>query len=225
MKRLLFLFIILTCFSCTKKIVQLPETTNQDITELLDVSPVYMFYDEENDSIEFNRKNMISTTNWLVNIDKRLTLKQILPHLQYLQDKRHGDGMHKNENADNYFTCNNTDLKNLSFIEFTDIFYKTNFNNDNDLDFFSENYFGVVKFNSLESIEIISEYEEYTDIEEYNISSLLKNIGELTKSDNITIKLSFNSNLSFQEYITIKSKLLTIKSDSLEILNQEIIYN
>ena len=45
-----------------------------------------MFYTKDTGDIEFNRRNMISTTNWLVNIDKRLTLKQILPHLKYLQD-------------------------------------------------------------------------------------------------------------------------------------------
>ena len=113
MKQLLFLFTFFLLTSCNKRLVQLPETTNKDITEVIDVSPVYMFYDEETDSVEFNRRNMISATNWLVNIDKRLTLKQILPHLQYLQEKRQGGEKHS---FHNYFTCNNTDLKNLSFI-------------------------------------------------------------------------------------------------------------
>ncbi len=63
-------------------------TYNEEITEVIDVSPVYLFFDEVTDSVEFNRRNMISSTNWLVNIDKRLTLKQVLPHLQYLQEKR-----------------------------------------------------------------------------------------------------------------------------------------
>jgi len=225
MKQLFFLILITLAYSCTEKTVQLPETINQDVTEVLDISPVYMFYNEENDSLEFNRKNMISTTNWLVNIDKRLTLKQILPHLQYLQDKRHGSGMHKNENARSYFTCNNTDLKNLSFIEFTNVVYQTNLDNDNDPNFLSEDYLGIVKFNSMESVEIISEYEESTEIEEFTLNSFLNNINELTKSNKVSLKMSFNSNLSFQEYISVKSKLLAIKSDSLEILSHEVIHN
>ena len=225
MKQLFFLILITLAYSCTEKTVQLPETINQDVTEVLDISPVYMFYNEENDSLEFNRKNMISTTNWLVNIDKRLTLKQILPHLQYLQDKRHGSGMHKNENARSYFTCNNTDLKNLSFIEFTNVVYQTNLDNDNDPNFLSEDYLGIVKFNSMESVEIISEYEESTEIEEFTLNSFLNNINELTKSNKVSLKMSFNSNLSFQEYISVKSKLLAIKSDSLEILSHEVIQN
>ena len=225
MKQLFALILIILSFSCTEKSVQLPETINKDITEVLDVSPVYMFYNEENGSLEFNRKNIISTTNWLVNIDKRLTLKQILPHLQYLQDKRHSNGMHKNENARNYFTCNNTDLKNLSFIEFTDVVYQTNFDIDNDPNFLSEDYLGIVRFNSMESVEIISEYEEHTEIEEFNLNSFLNNINELTKSNKVSLKMSFNSNISFQEYISIKSKLIAIKSERLEILSHEVIHN
>jgi len=225
MKQLFALILIILSFSCTEKSVQLPETINKDITEVLDVSPVYMFYNEENGSLEFNRKNIISTTNWLVNIDKRLTLKQILPHLQYLQDKRHSNGMHKNENARNYFTCNNTELKNLSFIEFTDVVYQTNFDIDNDPNFLSEDYLGIVRFNSMESVEIISEYEEHTEIEEFNLNSFLNNINELTKSNKVSLKMSFNSNISFQEYIRVKSKLIAIKSERLEILSHEVIHN
>ena len=106
MNRILLLLLIFT-FSCAERELQLPVTTTNEITEVLDVSPIYMFYDVETGEADFNRNNMISTTNWLVNIDKRLTLKQILPHLQYLQEKRRGDGIHKNENAKNYFTCFN----------------------------------------------------------------------------------------------------------------------
>ncbi len=31
--------------------------------------------------------------------------------------------MHKNEDAKNYFTCNDTSIKNLGFVEFTDVNY------------------------------------------------------------------------------------------------------
>ena len=95
MKRIITL-LVLTIFlgSCSKKNVLLPETENSNITEIKDVSAAYLFYDEtKKDSLEFNRKNLISTTNWLVNIDKRLTLKQILPHLIYLQNKQNKDSV------------------------------------------------------------------------------------------------------------------------------------
>ena len=133
--RYLSVLIILVLFSCgDEKIIQLPEIKNADITEALDVSPAYIFYDEtQPDSTLFNRKNLISTTNWLVNVDKRLTLKQAIPHLQYLQSKRRKASMHKNENAKNYFTCNNTSFKNLGFLEFTELTY---LNKEEDFDLY-----------------------------------------------------------------------------------------
>src|SRR5690606_26364139 len=121
------LFIILMfIFSCGKdKVVQLPEIDNATISEVNDISAVYIFYNEnEPDSVELNRNNLISTTNWLFNVDKRLTLKQAIPQIKLLQEKRRNAQLHKNENAKNYFTCNDLSRKNLGFIEFTDVVYK-----------------------------------------------------------------------------------------------------
>ena len=136
MKKLIVSILLLVIFGCSEqREVQLPHTSFNEITEVADVSPVYMFYDEINDTVIFNRKNLISTTNWLVNIDKRLTLQQILPHLQYLQNKRQKAGMHKNEAARNYFTCFNPKTKGLSFIDFTDVaFIEQNRLNDSSSD-------------------------------------------------------------------------------------------
>ncbi len=92
--------------SCSKdKSVLLPEIQNASITEITDISPAYIFYDEtQPDSVELNRKNLIGTTNWLFNVDKRLTLEQAMPKIMFLQDKKRNKQMRKNENARNYFT-------------------------------------------------------------------------------------------------------------------------
>ncbi len=213
MKKIIFIIFIF-CFlsSCNERIVQLPETTNKDITEVTDVSPIYMFYDEEKDSIEFNRRNMISATNWLVNIDKRLTLKQILPHLQYLQEKRQGDEKHS---FHNYFTCNNTELKNLSFIEFTDVVYYEDYPNK---DYEEDKIYIYVHADgkTSSSNDTHNEYESFSTYIDLK-KEYFKNIPEIE-----TI-LSLHENLSFQNYIDIKSKLLSVKSDGLKISNQEII--
>jgi len=202
--------------SCNKKTVLLAETTNTDITEVLDVSPVYLFYDESQpNSTEFNHKNMISTTNWLVNIDKRLTLKQILPHLQYLQDKRHGDGMHKNESAKNYFTCSNTDIQNLAFIEFTDIYYEDNgkMKLPNEMrpkgDWHLLNIFSNEVFRLNDKINL-------------SIQNLIENLKTEIELGEI-LYLRFNENINFQTYIQLKTELL--KTNALTISNHELIYN
>ena len=227
MRHLFFTIITICLFtSCNKRVVQLPETTNKDITEVVDVSPIYMFYDEETDSVEFNRRNMISSTNWLVNIDKRLTLKQILPHLQYLQEKRQGDKKHS---FHNYFTCNNTDLKNLSFIDFTDVVYHEET---------SESYFSKISDipkNETLTIHINSSGEISTMIikndkpSSYTVEkeSFLDLIKDLTKenTESVKILINYDSNLSFQDYIDFKTILLDLGEDYNLISNHEFIHN
>jgi biopolymer transport protein ExbD len=226
MKRIVLILLTAFSFSCAERELQLPVTTANDIKEILDVSPIYMFYDEATDSIYFNRKNMISTTNWLVNIDKRLTLKQILPHVQYLQEKRRGDGMHKNENAKNYFTCFNEDTKNLSFIEFTNIEY----NESSSIDYVSKisdanipKTIIAIKVKSTDDITIVNPSSE-NNTSKSNISSLLSDIKQLNNEDYL-IYLNFGLSLNFQDYIAIKSKLLKIDFDSIHISEKEFIHN
>ena len=228
MKRLFIILpVIILLISCNKKTVLLPETDTKEITEIIDVSPIYIFYDETKpDSTDFNRKNMISTTNWLVNIDKRLTLKQILPHLQYLQEKRNKDGIHKNENAKNYFSCSNPDIQNLAFIEFTNVAFHDEssekyFSKISNLNF-NENSV-VIDFNSNNEIIILNPNTNKI-ILKTEIDYLLNNIEEVIVFENI-IYLNFNKNLSFQDYITYKSLLLHLNIDNVTISNDEFIYN
>ena len=73
--------------------------------------------------IELNRKNLIITTNWLVNVDKRLTLDQAIPSIIFLQDKKRNAKMHRNDNAGNYYTCHDIAINNLGFLDFTNVYY------------------------------------------------------------------------------------------------------
>ena len=222
---LILIFISLS--SCSEKIVELPETLNQDILDVKDVSSVYMFYDEELDTISFNRKNMISSTNWLVAIDKRLTLNQTLPHLMYLQEKRHKDGIHQNKNAKSYFSCSNPEIKNLAFIEFTDVTY-----HDEPIIEFVTEFFNketkdtsplYVNFKSKDSIFIGSPFSLTTT----NNVNFLKTLDSLSLNTQMSdeLFLSFKNTLTFQEYIDCKSMLLDIETKNLKVSNHEFIYN
>jgi len=224
MKQIITL-LVLTIFlgSCSKKNVLLPETENSNITEIKDVSAAYLFYDEtKKDSLEFNRKNLISTTNWLVNIDKRLTLKQILPHLVYLQNKRNKDGMHKNKAAKNYFTCSNPIIENLAFIEFTDVVY-----HDDSFQIFlnkmnageGKQNITFFRFKNEKTVTIGNRKISIEDLEEFIQTTSLNKIIPLS------VYLVFSENLSFQNYITIKSLLLKLNLDKVIIESHEFIYN
>ncbi len=227
MKNLFVLFTILFFISCGKqKVVELPEISHADITEIQDVSAAYLFYDEtQPDSVLLNRKNLISTTNWLINVDKRLTLKQVIPHIKFLQEKKTNAG-HKNENAKNYFTCHDTSRNNLGFIEFTDVNYTKqlsfvkqtsisslrNLKNQVRINFNSSNIARIININS----DSISKKIVKTE--------LIENLKELDSTINI-IHLDFNSNLLFQDYISFKSIISEASLSKAKISNKEYIYN
>lgn len=211
MKGLIYLLVIIIFLSCNnERVLELPEIENAEITEVLDVSPAYIFYDEtQPDSTLFNRKNLIGTTNWLVNVDKRLTLKQAIPHIQYLQDKRKKASMHKNEAAKNYFTCNDTSIKNLGFLEFTDITY---LNRDDSINNNDEELCNLIVFN-MSDIQIIS---MNNIIHEATDETLIDVIDNAYKNDDglKVLLLTFSEDLSFQNYIRLKSLLLPFKKNT-----------
>ncbi|TCK68666.1 hypothetical protein DFQ05_0174 [Winogradskyella wandonensis] len=217
MRRLLLVFIMVVTSCSENKTVLLPEIENAEITNVLDVSSAYIFYDEtQQDSTLFNRKNIISTTNWLVNVDKRLTLKQVLPHLQYLQNKRRKASMHKNENAKNYFTCNDTTIKNLGFLEFTDV----NFNTESDSRFSKDENLCWITFESLDRITTSSSLDFNLEFSKKAFKSALETLNQEC-NESSKIVLFFNTNMSFQDYIEIKSE---IKSFETIISNDELFF-
>lgn len=229
MKSFLSCFLVLCLLSCgKKKIVQLPAIKHADVTKINDVSAAYLFYDESKpDSIELNRNNLISTTNWLVNVDKRLTLKQAIPKIKFLQNKKRNAQMHKNENAKNYFTCNDTSIKNLGFIEFTNVVY----HEKDSKAFLNKNNTNVeqlinLKINTPDStlVSFISNDTSYTHTS--NQKELLKHIQKnLTDQGNAIIILELNETLSFQDYITYKSLLSQIDSKNVTIASDEFVFN
>jgi hypothetical protein len=222
----LLTFLLVSCG--TDKSVLLPEIEHAKITEVLDVSPAYLFYNEaQSDSVELNRKNLISTTNWLLNVDKRLTLKQAIPKIKFLQDKKRNAKMHKNENAKNYYTCNDTSIQNLGFIEFTNVMYQETSLRD----FFifkerPERMSMALNVISMHNFSLESSYEENTNTEIYsNLDNVITKIHEHFKAEqDFRLYLLFHSELSFQEYITIKSKLQDISDQDIPIDNNEFIY-
>lgn len=228
MKNILCLFLFTVFFSCgNEKVLLLPEIDHSDISEIKDVSAGYLFYDEtQKDSIELNRKNLISTTNWLINVDKRLTLKQAIPQIKYLQEKKLNSS-HKNKNAKNYFTCNDTSKKNLGFIEFTDIIYHEEVSwkdasKVSQLDFDKKLNIQIHSSKVITLVPIIND----SDFVQSDISHLKQNIIDNLKNinDDVEIILDINKNIVFQEYISIKSKLLELDLKNVTLSNNEYIY-
>ncbi|MFH4964199.1 hypothetical protein V8G69_04280 [Gaetbulibacter sp. M235] len=222
------LLLTLICSCGKEKIVQLPEISHSEISTINDVSAAYLFYNEnEPDSIELNRKNLISTTNWLVNVDKRLTLNQVIPKIIFLQEKKRNAEMHKNENARNYFTCNDTSIKNLGFIDFTDVvFHQETSNAYINKKKESVNQLINIRVHTLDStyISFISNDTSFTHTT--NQKELLKHLKtNLNNQGDAVIVSEFEKTLSFQDYITYKSLISKIDFKNVTIANDEFVFN
>lgn len=231
--RYIYLLLILMCYNCNnERVLQLPQIENADITEVLDVSPAYVFYDETQlDSTLLNRKNLISTTNWLINIDKRLTLRQAIPHIKFLQDKKRNAELHKNKDAKNYFTCNDTSINNLGFIEFTDVYYEFSEPLDKSLDLlkllpndlnenfpFTDGFLELpIEINTDNKTELKNKIIKFIETLELSISDEMKITG-------FSLILYLEESLSFQDYISVKSQLEKLSTDKVRIDTNEFIY-
>tara|TARA_R110000868_G_scaffold91812_10_gene254521 strand:+ start:10623 stop:11306 length:684 start_codon:yes stop_codon:yes gene_type:complete len=227
MKPFFYCLILIMCYACGKeKIVQLPEINHSKISKINDVSAAYLFYDETaKDTVELNRKNLISTTNWLVNVDKRLTLRQAIPKIMFLQDKKKNAELHKNENAKNFYTCNDVSKHSLGFVDFTDVTYHLDtFKNKNNIP--ENNQLITITVQSLDSITVSFTIDEATLSHTSNHDQLLTHLEtNIIKEGKAIIILEFSKNLSFQDYITLKHVLSKIDLKNVNIADDEFVFN
>lgn len=120
MKKIVILISLLSLFSCEDKPVLLPQVDHTILAKIEDHSPIYMFFKTEGKDtlVDVNRRNSISSTNWVFNIDKRLPLRLVVPEVIKLQAKKEGSA-HKSATSENYFSYSDSIQKQLAFIPFT----------------------------------------------------------------------------------------------------------
>ena len=127
MKYCSLILVFLLLLSCgNKEDILLPKSNVTIISDVKDHSPIYIFFRTKGkDTLaEVNRKNSIISTNWILNIDKRLPLRIVIPEVMKLQEKKRSEVAHKNELAENYYSYADSIGKNLAFLPFTKVYYK-----------------------------------------------------------------------------------------------------
>lgn len=202
------LIIALLLFSCKKKEdVLLPKSNVTIVKDVQDHSPIYIFFKTEGkDTIaDVNRKNSIISTNWLFNIDRRLPLKLVIPEVIKLQEKKRADSAHKNENAENYYSYADSIGKNLSFLPFTKVYYKTAKPKSEGM---------VVFFKNNKTVEVNNQVLKKEE--------LLNYIASLDFAVKPNIQICFDKNMSFDAYI--QNKILVQKLESFAMVNEEFIF-
>lgn len=126
MNKILLLFTGLVLFSCgEKKEILLPKTDITVVKTVSDISKIDFFFKKENNDTlaDINKNAIISTTNWVFNIDKRLPLKTILPDIIKLQEKKLKKKSDEDLPKDNFYSYADSIGKNLAFFPFTNVSY------------------------------------------------------------------------------------------------------
>jgi hypothetical protein len=207
MMKYLFGIVLLICFSCgNREDILLPKADKTVVKDVADLSPIYIFFrvNGKDTLAEVNRKNSIITTNWILNIDKRLPLRLVIPEVMKLQQKKREDTAHKNEVAENYYSYADSIGKNLAFIPFTNVYYKMEKPKNGIIIYFAKE--GTIKLNN----ELVSK------------NDLKKHINNLEeKSDQI--RFCFDRNSSYGNYVEQKIFVDVILNKK-AVLEEEFIY-
>lgn len=220
---LLFPFLIL---SCAKKELKIPTLAEKGIQEIHNHSQVWLFLTvENNDTIAtVNRKNTISTTHWIFNIDKHLPLKAIIPSIINLQDK-HANSLHSKEGMHNYFSYSDTISKKLSFLEFDSVYFKT----DSILskNYIKKNNSNYIDYNNIHLIfNLNNVWINDTKIEKLNFkNTLLKYIDFSSEGKKTMLHLNFNDQLSYQDYLFYKTMIHNFDTNTILTNQIEFIFN
>lgn len=196
---LIFLFIFFSCGN--KKDILLPKSNVTLVKDIQDHSPIYIFFkiNGKDTVADVNRKNSIITTNWILNIDKRLPLRLVIPEVMKLQQKKREEKAHKNEAALNYYSYADSIGKNMAFIPFTEVYYKMGKPKSGTVVFFNKN--NEIWVNDLA-------------VKRAYFNAFLKNV----KINSDTIRFAFDTNMSYGMYIQNKILMESLKkqSDSIE---------
>lgn len=205
------ILIICLLFSCGKKEdVLLPKSNISIVKDVQDHSPIYIFFKKEGkDTIaDLNRKSAIISTNWILNIDKRLPLKVVIPEVIKMQEKKRNEKMHQNEESENYYSYADSIGKNLAFLPFTKVFYKMEKPS-------RENF--VVYFRK-------GKRQVFMGNKEIQISDILKYFYSIKFQRVPDLVFFFDKNMSYEEYIQYKILLQKDVTYNLDTLPIEFIF-
>ncbi len=195
-KYLIYSLLFVIIISCAKQTLKLPILHTKATNKVYNNSAVWIFFtSKDKDTLaQLNRNNSIETTNWLFNIDRRLSLKQIFKPFKKLLEKRQKKSPHHVEGLENYFSFADTTDKKVKFLPFglKQIAYGLPNKKDSlnlNFKFYKANF-------SLNNKTFL-----YTKLDSVITQSLISNL------NNKQAKFYYQDALSFEKYILIKSKI------------------
>ena len=220
MRGVKFLILIaLITVSCKQKSVQLPTLDVKGIQDTVyNNSKIWLFYALKGSDtiVTLNKNNSVINTHWIFNIDKRLLLKQVVPMVRQLQEKKEKPSMHDNgEISHSYYSHVDTISNKLSLILFDSVKFITTQSENFDSLSPPDNFRHLSIQNTNNGIIVNNIDIDINKINDY--------LSEQLDSVSLKIHLNFDKNLSYQDYIHLKALLQNIKSDSIIFDHKEFV--
>ncbi|WP_196886102.1 hypothetical protein [Aureivirga sp. CE67] len=226
LKRGTFKFLILAVLfaSCSKKEIKLPLIAEKGQEEILNHSQIWFFFEqkEQDTVVKLNKNNLIKSTNWVFNIDKRFTLKQIFSDLEKYKIKHFEEGMHEvKDSVGNYFSYANSVDNKLSFLNFTNTKYTNTKNSFEDLvnTRLDSSFYAIPVLIQKKGITLDRKSIAKEDFK----NSIETEIEKNNTNKKIQISLFFDENVSYGDYLDIKAQTDKLKKVGVEINDTEYI--
>ncbi|WP_246297010.1 MULTISPECIES: hypothetical protein [Flavobacterium] len=204
----------LMLLSCGKdKEILLPKSNTTLVKDIEDISPIYILFQKKgNDTIaEVDKQTIISTTNWVFNVDKRLPLKQVLPEVIKLQNRKgQQSGKDKKEN---YYSYADSIGKNMAFIPFTQVVYSLEKQKE---------------FEDQQAATLIVRFDKHNKLtcngSDLKLSTFKESLQHFYSDKPIVIYLHFDKELPYEFYITDKIFLAGLKLNNVTFSAKEYVY-
>lgn len=195
------------------KEILLPKSNRTIVKDIADISPIYfLFQTNGNDTLmEVDKQTIISTTNWVFNIDKRFPLQKVMPEVIKLQNRK---GSHKGDaKVENYYSYADSIGKNMAFLPFTNVVYALSEQKEFATDG-KETL--VLRFDKHNNLKV--------NDSDLKISELPETVQKLYPGKEVMVFLHFDKNLTYNTYIEDKILLSGLQWHQVTISDKEFIY-
>lgn len=114
--RILILLMAIGMIACGQKEMKVARNHQTVVSELDDQSPIYI--NRVDGKVVMNDHNRIGNTDWVLSVDRSLSVKEILPFLEQLMRKKYDpDGMHADHRM-MYFVYSDTLHQKNAYVPF-----------------------------------------------------------------------------------------------------------
>ena len=204
--------IIIGFISCNDKSLQLPQVPLSGLSGNMNHSQIWVFYNQESAQADLNINNTISSTDWIINIDRRLALSEVIPVFQLIKKKRAKKSIHNVEGMQNFLSYSDTYNKEIALFSMDSIQY------------IMESQADIAKIEQKISCDYRLVFSQ--DVIELNQREFSVDQWKTISLDTLTpgqMQLHFDSRLTYQDYMSYRLTLNDILTKEMIVESTEYI--